>query len=97
VGSSRRQPGKKLEHFHKFCSHAGEERRGAVFLIFGFVSAQSQAAAGMLLRQSLAKKPKILAPHGYSISSNALGTKGRKGHKTKFIGKFSAFLRPIDC
>jgi hypothetical protein len=41
-------------------------------LIFGFVSAQSQAAAGMLLRQNLAKKPKILAPHGYSISSNAL-------------------------
>jgi len=44
----------------------------AVFLGFGFVSAQSQAAAGMLLRQSLAKTPKILAPHGYSISSNAL-------------------------
>jgi hypothetical protein len=61
-----------LEHFHQFCSHAGEARRGAVFLIFGFVSAQSQAAAGMLLGQSLAKKPKILAPQGYSISSNAL-------------------------
>jgi hypothetical protein len=41
-------------------------------LIFGFVSAQSQAAAGMLLRQSLAKKPKILSPHGYTISSKAL-------------------------
>jgi iron complex transport system substrate-binding protein len=41
-------------------------------LIFGFVSAQSQAAAGMLLGQSLAKKPEILAPHGYTISSNAL-------------------------
>jgi hypothetical protein len=62
----------QLEHFHQFCSDAGEERREVVFLIFGFVSAQSQAAAGMLLRQSLAKKPKILAPHGYSISSNAL-------------------------
>jgi hypothetical protein len=45
---------------------------GAVFLGFGFVLAQSQAAAGMLLRQSLAKTPKILAPHGYNISSNAL-------------------------
>jgi hypothetical protein len=55
-----------LEHFHKFCSHAGEKRRQAVFLIFGFVSApafaesygvagESQAAAGMLLRQNLAK------------------------------------------
>jgi hypothetical protein len=43
---------------------------GAVLLDFGFVLAQSQAAAGMLLRQSLAKTRKILAPHGYSISSN---------------------------
>jgi hypothetical protein len=68
----------KLEHFHQFCSHAGEEKREAVFLIFGFVSAQSQAAAGMLLRQSLAKKPKILAPHGYSISSNALDVSLRR-------------------
>jgi hypothetical protein len=31
------------------------------------VSAQSQAAAGMLLRQSLAKTPKILAPNGHNI------------------------------
>jgi hypothetical protein len=30
----------------------------AVFLAFGFVSAQLQAAAGMLLRQSLAKTQK---------------------------------------
>jgi hypothetical protein len=30
----------------------------AVFLGFGFVSAQSQAAVGMLLRQSLAKTQK---------------------------------------
>jgi hypothetical protein len=30
----------------------------AVFLGFGFVSAQSQAAAGMLLRQNLAKTQK---------------------------------------
>jgi hypothetical protein len=44
----------------------------AVFLAFGFVSAQSQAAAGMLLPQSLAKKPKTLAPHRYIISVNAL-------------------------
>jgi hypothetical protein len=68
-----------LEHFHQFCSQAGEEKRQAVFLIFGFVSAQSQAAAGMLLRQSLAKKPKTLAPHGCSISSNALINRLRHG------------------
>jgi hypothetical protein len=54
--------GMLLEHFHKYCSHAGEERKEAVFLVFGFVSARSQAAAGMLLCQSLAKKSKILAP-----------------------------------
>jgi hypothetical protein len=33
--------------------------KGADFLDFGFVSAQSQAAAGMLLRQSLAKTQKF--------------------------------------
>ena len=62
----------QLEHFHKYCSHAVGKDEGAVFSGFGFVLAQSQAAGGMLLRQSLAKTPKILAPHGYSISSNAL-------------------------
>jgi hypothetical protein len=35
-----------------------EKDEGAVFLGFGFVSAQSQAAVGMLLRQSLAKTQK---------------------------------------
>jgi len=35
----------------------GREKE-AVFLGFGFVSAQSQATAGMLLRQSLAKTQK---------------------------------------
>jgi len=39
---------------------------------FGIVSAQSQAAAGLLLRQNRAKFPKIPVPHGDSISSNAL-------------------------
>ena len=48
----------RLEHFQKYCSHVGEERREAVFLVFGFVFAQSQAASGMLLRSSLAKKTK---------------------------------------
>jgi hypothetical protein len=39
-----------------------------VFFGFGFVSAQLQAAAGMLLRQSLAKTQKILAPNGNTVS-----------------------------
>ena len=40
-------------------------------MVFGFVSAQSQGFSNLLLRQSLAKKPKILAPKGYSVFSNA--------------------------
>jgi hypothetical protein len=41
----------------------GEEKvcEAAVLLGFGFVFAQSQAAAGMFLRSSLAKTPKSLA------------------------------------
>ena len=58
---------KRLEHFKKYYSRLAERKETAVFLGFGFVSAQSQAIFGMLLRQSLAKTPKILAPDGYSI------------------------------
>jgi hypothetical protein len=49
----------------------------AVFSDFGFVLAQSQAVSGLLLRQSLAKSPKILAPHGYGFSSNALAVRSQ--------------------
>jgi hypothetical protein len=59
------------EHIHKYCSHAVGKDEGAVFLGFGFVLAQSQAAAGMLPHSASPRTPKILAPHGYSISSNA--------------------------
>jgi hypothetical protein len=48
------------EHFRKNSSHA-EEKKPAVLLGFGFVFAQSQAAAGMFIRSSLAKNPKFLA------------------------------------
>jgi hypothetical protein len=44
----------------------------AVLLGFGFVFAQLQAAAGMLLRSSLAKAQNSSLPNGHSISSNAL-------------------------
>jgi len=47
-----------LERFKKYRSHSVEWNEEAVFLIFGFVSAQLQAAAGMRLRQSLAKNQK---------------------------------------
>src|SRR5579859_6179884 len=53
-----------LEHFQKNRSHAVFDNVEAVLLGFGFVSAQSQPHyPGMLLRRSLAKTPKILAPH----------------------------------
>jgi hypothetical protein len=62
-----------LEHFQKYCSRSVETLERAVFLVFGFVSAQLQGFSNLLLRRSLAKKPKILAPNGYGIFSNALG------------------------
>ena len=56
--------------------------REAVFWVFGFVLAQAQTAVGMRLRQSLAKKPKILASQRYIISVNALACslRGRASH-----------------
>jgi hypothetical protein len=48
----------QLEHFHKYCSHAVGKDEGAVFLDFGFVLAQSQAAAGMLPHSASPKHQK---------------------------------------
>jgi hypothetical protein len=61
-----------LEHFQKCCSHLGEWRKEAVFFGFGLVSTQSQVFLNLLLRRSLAKIQKILAPNGYNIFSNTL-------------------------
>jgi hypothetical protein len=47
-----------FERFKKYCSHSASWTEGAVFLGFGFVLAQSQAVAGVPLRQSLAKTQK---------------------------------------
>jgi len=44
-----------------------------VFLVFGFVSAQLQGFANLLLRQSLAKNQKSSLRIGYSIFLTALG------------------------
>jgi hypothetical protein len=57
-----------LEQFNKNCNRAAGKnevkKKTAVFLGFGFVSAQLQGCRWNLrLRQSLAKNPKILAPH----------------------------------
>jgi len=56
-----------LERIKKYCSHPARWNWQPVLLIFGFVSAQSQVVADMLLRQSLAKKSKLPAPNGYTI------------------------------
>jgi hypothetical protein len=48
----------RLERFHKCCSGALLVILTAVFLIFGFVSAQSQGFANLLLHRSLAKNQK---------------------------------------
>jgi hypothetical protein len=56
-----------LERIKKYCSRSKGENKMAVFLGFGFVSAQLQGYSNLRLRQSLAKTPKILAPNGYSI------------------------------
>jgi hypothetical protein len=56
--ATRGQYLKCLERFKKYYSHSAERNRGAAFLGFDIVSAQLQATAGMLLRQSLAKTQK---------------------------------------
>ena len=60
-----------LEHFHKSCSHSVGKQPGAVFLGFGFVSAQSQGCCEPAPSPKPRQNPKILAPNGYRISSNA--------------------------
>ena len=66
-----------LEHFQKNCSPAVREGEKAVFWGSGFVSAQFKGLSNLRLRQrpmigTTRQNPKILAPHGYSFSSNAL-------------------------
>jgi hypothetical protein len=55
------------ERLRKYCSHSVKGMEGAVFLVFGFVSAQSQGFANLLLRRSLAKNQKSSLRIGYSI------------------------------
>ena len=61
-----------FEHIQKCYSHSGGEIRRAVFLVFGFVSAQSQGFFEPAPSPKPRQNPKILAPNGYNIFSNAL-------------------------
>jgi hypothetical protein len=62
------------ERLKKYCSHSEKNVGKAVFLIFGFVSAQLQGFSNLLLRRSLAKNQKSSLRIGYSISLTALAT-----------------------
>jgi hypothetical protein len=61
-----------LERLKKYCSHSASETERAVFLVFGFVSTQSQGFTNLLLRRSLAKPQKSSLRIGYSIFLTAL-------------------------
>jgi len=61
-----------LEHFQKYCSRSAVGEMGAVFLGFGFVSAQLQGSLEPAPSPKPRQNPKILAPNGCTISSNAL-------------------------
>jgi hypothetical protein len=69
---SRNRRKLNLEHFHQICSGELKADWTAVFLVFGFVSAQLQVVSNLRLRRSLAKNQKILAAHRYIFSVNAL-------------------------
>jgi hypothetical protein len=56
----------------------------AVFLGFGFVSAQLQGLTNLRLRQSLAKTQKSSLRIGHSFSSNALKHRHTSGFKWRF-------------
>ena len=79
-----------LEHFQKYCSRLvwGAER--AVFLGFGFVSAQLQVFLKPAPSPKPRQNPKILAPNGCTISSNALAPLDL----TKFGGSQLLFVLP---
>jgi hypothetical protein len=66
------------EHFQKYCDCSVWGKARAVFLGFGFVSAQSQgcfepAPSPKADDRHRSPNPKIPAPNSYSIFSNALG------------------------
>jgi hypothetical protein len=69
----------------------------AVFLGFGFVSSQSQGSFEPAPSPKPRQNPKILAPNGYSIFSNALAfgiARERLGH-CSLTKTFGAVLRSV--
>jgi len=75
-GMERR--GEHMEHFQKSCSRSTVKEAGAVFLGFGFVSAQLRglfepAPSPKADDRHHSPTPKILAPNNCTFSSNAPG------------------------
>jgi RND family efflux transporter MFP subunit len=67
-----KQPLLSLERIKKNCSPSAVGEVRAVFLCFGFVSAQSQGSIKPAPSPKPRQNPKILAPNGYSFSLPAL-------------------------
>jgi hypothetical protein len=63
----------ELEHFQKYCRPSELERaRERSFWVLASFRLSHRVLLNVLLRRSLAKTPKILAPKGYRIFSNPL-------------------------
>ena len=60
------------EHFHKFCSAAESDLKAAVFLVFGFVSAQLQGfqTCAFAKASPITKNPRSASLHHFAQSSN---------------------------
>ena len=61
-----------LERLKKYCSRSAKGEERAVFLGFGFASAQLQGSFEPAPSPKPRQNPKILAPNGCGISLNAL-------------------------
>jgi hypothetical protein len=64
--------GEHVERYQKSCSRSAMKEAGAVFLDFGFVSAQLRGSFEPAPSPKPRQNPKILAPNNYTFSSNAL-------------------------
>jgi len=73
-----------LEHYRKNSGHS----EVAVLLGFGFVFAQSQAAAGMLLHSGLAKTPKFPAAKRPQFFLKRSATKSDSNSRSCVIWEF---------
>jgi lysophospholipase L1-like esterase len=79
-----------LEHLKKYCSHSWGRRRESGLFGFWRRFGSVTGFSNMLLRQSLAKNPKILAPNGHIIFLNALVLLGLSGFAERVCAQDAA-------